>query len=258
MIHLITKSCAKLNIGLNVYEKGINNKHQIITIMMLIDDFVDNIEIIESNEDEVIYFYNDQKINIPNDTVTQILNFLHTHFHIEQHFKIVINKKIPFNSGLGGSSSNAGAVLRELCDLYKIELSYDDLNYIALYIGSDIPFFVSNYSIALVCNYGDEIYDLSHLSKPKYELIGCKWNMSVKQMYDKFDSLATKTRKNNYKHIIANWNQLSQLEISNDLFIPAILLSKQYHNFYQLNAKKSNDSKILMTGSGSYLFKIIK
>ncbi len=258
MIHLKFRSYSKLNIGLNVYDKGLNNKHQIFTIMMLIDDFIDEIEIFESDKDEVIYIQNNNVINIYNDTVTKVLNYLHNEKQVREHYRVIINKKIPFNAGLGGSSSNAGVVLRELCNLYKIELSFDDLNFIALFIGSDIPFFISNYSIALVCNYGDEVYDLSYLNKPKYELIPCRWNITVKQLYDKFDTLVMKSNKNDYKFIIANWDKLPLLNISNDLFIPAMLLSNEYHDFYQFNSKKYGKNNIQMTGSGSYLFRIVE
>lgn len=253
MINLKIKSPSKINIGLNVYEKEFNNKHKIMSIFMLINDYEDEINIEESDRNFVSYIINEKEYFIHDDSVSKILNFLVERKQINNFFNITIKKFIPFNAGLGGSSSNAGVILKELCRELEIELTYEDLEYIALYIGSDIPFFASGFEIALVCNYGDEIYDLSYLSKPDYELIPCKWDLTTKLMYEKFDSMNKKTSKNDYKYIIRNWNNLSIIDIKNDLFIPAILLSKEYFDFYK-EQEIIHKKNINMSGSGSYLY----
>lgn len=259
MMNLRIKSFAKLNIGLNVYDKQENNKHKIISIFMLIDDYYDDIEIIESTYNSVSYFIDGEEIFIENDVVLKILDFLKKIKNIKMNFSIKINKKIPFNAGLGGSSSNAGAILSAICSYFDVILSFEDLKVIALEYGSDIPFFASGYNIALVCNYGDEVYDLSYLPKPNYKLIPCIWNLPTKTLYEKYDSLSNlSNNKNDYKYIIKNWDKLNEMIIYNDLFIPALLLSKKYHNFYLENCKKYNTKNINMTGSGSFLYLITK
>ena len=40
---------------------------------------------------------------------------------------IDLDKKIPPGSGLGGGSSNAAAVIKGLCQLYKIKPTYEEL-----------------------------------------------------------------------------------------------------------------------------------
>lgn len=64
---------------------------------------------------------------------------------------IHIHKNIPTQAGLGGGSSNAGVVLREMNILWDIHLKETELFTIGATIGSDVPFFVSSSSEA-VCS----------------------------------------------------------------------------------------------------------
>ena len=64
-----------------------------------------------------------------------------------------VRKRIPVASGLGGGSSDAGAVLRGLSRAWR--LGSVDLTPIAARVGSDVPFFVSGAAFALVRGRGE-------------------------------------------------------------------------------------------------------
>ncbi len=55
---------------------------------------------------------------------------------------IRVRKRIPAGAGLGGGSSNAAAVLKGLCRLWKLDLAPGRLAAIALRLGADVPFFL--------------------------------------------------------------------------------------------------------------------
>ena len=66
-----------------------------------------------------------------------------------------IRKRIPVASGLGGGSSDAGAVIRGLKDLWRIGAI--DLGVVGASVGSDVPFFASGAAFALVRGRGERV-----------------------------------------------------------------------------------------------------
>jgi 4-diphosphocytidyl-2-C-methyl-D-erythritol kinase len=69
-----------------------------------------------------------------------------------------VRKRIPVASGLGGGSSDAGAVLRGLSRAWR--LNGIDLVPVAAHVGSDVPFFVSGAAYALVRGRGELVETL--------------------------------------------------------------------------------------------------
>ena len=55
---------------------------------------------------------------------------------------MTLKKHIPAQAGLGGGSSDAGAVLNALNEIYGAGLSQEQLKEIAARIGADVPFFL--------------------------------------------------------------------------------------------------------------------
>lgn len=66
-----------------------------------------------------------------------------------------IRKRIPVAAGLGGGSSDAGAVLRGLATIWRHGAV--DLVALAASVGSDVPFFVSGARVALVTGRGESV-----------------------------------------------------------------------------------------------------
>jgi 4-diphosphocytidyl-2-C-methyl-D-erythritol kinase len=69
-----------------------------------------------------------------------------------------VRKRIPVASGLGGGSSDAGAVLRGLARVWRLDGI--DLMPVAARVGSDVPFFVSGATFALVRGRGELVEEL--------------------------------------------------------------------------------------------------
>jgi 4-diphosphocytidyl-2-C-methyl-D-erythritol kinase len=71
--------------------------------------------------------------------------------------------RVPAGSGLGGGSSDAAAVLRALNQVAPAPLSNDALQTIAAALGSDVPFFVTDASLAIGRGRGERLRTLAPL-----------------------------------------------------------------------------------------------
>ena len=103
------KAYAKINIYLKVVSK-IDNYHLLKMINAKIDLF-DEIEIIESNKDELI-FVNSILDARKDNLILTIINYFQERFLIKKHYQITINKRIPIMAGLGGGSSDCAEIIK--------------------------------------------------------------------------------------------------------------------------------------------------
>jgi 4-diphosphocytidyl-2-C-methyl-D-erythritol kinase len=92
----------------------------------------------------------------------------------EPHAFVRIRKRIPLAAGLGGGSSDAGAVLRALTSLWSGDRdarSTADLMKVAAAVGSDVPFFVSDLPVALVSGRGERVRPLRTPADPLFAVV---------------------------------------------------------------------------------------
>jgi 4-diphosphocytidyl-2-C-methyl-D-erythritol kinase len=83
-------------------------------------------------------------------------------FGIRAEVRIKLHKEIPVGAGLGGGSSDAGAVLRTLAQLCRIPQAA--LLTVAMRLGADVPFFL-NPTPARVRGIGEQIAALGPIEK---------------------------------------------------------------------------------------------
>lgn len=77
--------------------------------------------------------------------------------------QIGLVKRIPAGGGLGGGSSDAGAVLRGMCRMHPRRVSTEDLHDLAAALGSDVPFFVLGTPLAHGAGRGERLTALEPL-----------------------------------------------------------------------------------------------
>jgi 4-diphosphocytidyl-2-C-methyl-D-erythritol kinase len=78
---------------------------------------------------------------------------------IRRGIRIVLKKRIPPGSGMGGASSDAAAVLRAALSLSRQSLPGERLLHLAAELGSDVPFFLIG-GRAIGVGRGEEVYPL--------------------------------------------------------------------------------------------------
>ncbi len=233
------KSFGKINLNLRVLDELVNGLHKIESLIVPIDLY-DVIEIKEiKNDKDIITF---DSMNIPeNNTVSKSLNLLREINDFSKYFEINITKNIPTESGLGGGSSNAGALLSKLSEVYN--LSIPSNKDVAQKIGSDVPFFI-NGQPAFVTGIGDIIEPKKIDIELNMLLVVPNEIVSTAKAFLEFDRLKnTSTLVNTYKDIkIFNdfWNPSTTIE-------PNLIKIKDY-------LESSTDEEFFLSGSGSSMF----
>ena len=131
------KAFAKLNLSLDIRGKHTDGYHELDTIMQSIDLF-DSVMIEKAESVRV-------RMDMPGvderrNTAYAAAEAFFAHTGIPGGADIVIQKRIPAQSGLGGASADAAAVLIGLNRLYDAQLCADTLRMLGKRVGADVPF----------------------------------------------------------------------------------------------------------------------
>ncbi len=172
------KAHAKINLGLAVTHKRQDGFHDLDTLFARIDVHDElSLEPIDSGI----------KLEVAGaDLAADKTNLVYK--AAERYLKearigsgVAINllKRIPISAGLGGGSSDAAAVLKGLSKLYPAKLNLAEL---ALDLGSDVPFFLSDFSAAHAIGRGEKLTQLS-LAKRHIVLLKPQLAISAKEAY---------------------------------------------------------------------------
>jgi 4-diphosphocytidyl-2-C-methyl-D-erythritol kinase len=135
---------AKINLGLHIVGKRQDGFHDIETIFHRISLY-DEINI--ENSSDISISCTD--LSIPTDAKNlcwKAVELLRNELGNKNGAVIDIKKNIPAGAGLGGGSSDAAAVLSVLPVLWNSSIEQSALRTIAVQLGSDIPFFLTESS----------------------------------------------------------------------------------------------------------------
>lgn len=101
--------------------------------------------------------------------------------------EIVLTKVIPSESGMGGGSSDAAAVLMVLQEHFGCPFTDEELNQLAVNVGADVPFFL--YGGTCLCEkVGEDIRDLYPLSGIPLLIVKPSQGVSTPECFHAIDS----------------------------------------------------------------------
>ena len=188
------KSYSKINLGLKVLDLLPDNYHSICTIMQEID-FYDIIKI-NPNQTKKLAIKCDGPINVPdnhNNLCIKAAELIIKNYNIDYGVNIFLTKNIPIEAGLGGGSSNAATVLCSLNNMFKLNISDDELCKLAFKLGCDVPFFIRG-GVQLSENKGEKLTPVDlKLTEYFFLLIHPNFKVSTKWAYSFFKNELPKT-----------------------------------------------------------------
>ena len=255
-------SYAKINWYLRIGSLRFDGYHNIVSVMQKIS---------LSDELRVIFPASEDKItcseSIPTDENSPLRKVLELVREVKPSlrgfcFEIRILKRIPQQSGLGGASSNAGRLLRVLNGIFKLGLEEKSLIELAIQLGSDVPFFVSDCVFALVKGKGEAIVPISDPPQRELALVCPSFGISTAWAYQTWDLkvgvsqkfMEEKDERNNV--LVAGSEGFLLQNVHNDFekvvfeYYPELLAYKR--KLYQAGCKKA-----FLSGSGSTLVGVL-
>lgn len=160
------KAYAKVNIGLRIVGKRDDGYHLLSSYFSLIPLY-DEIELdINSGSDTTIKG-NEEYLDKGEDLMAKAVRIYKKETNLDFSVSISIRKNIPTQAGLGGGSSDAGAVLRLINNHFKA-LTSAELLLLAEKIGADVPFFVSGFKVAYCEGIGEKVEERELPKEYKY------------------------------------------------------------------------------------------
>lgn len=254
---LSVQAPAKINLFLRVLGKRSDGYHDLESWMQKID-LHDSIEL-EVFAGTGIEFLCDDG-SLPADEKNLAVKAARAFFQVSNRGKgcglrLTLQKNIPVAAGLGGGSSDAGAVLRGLNDIFDHELSEDQLVDLARPLGADVPFFAVSHAAVLAQGIGDIMQAVDCLDNCSFVLVNPDFSVSTAWVFQNLT--LTSLPKNSKLSCFQNCGTVSfSLEdMHNDL---EQVTSAHYPQIEQI--KKSlltvGASRVLMSGSGPTVFGI--
>ncbi len=246
-------SPAKVNLYLKVISKrpdGYHNIQSIVDIVSLYDTI--HIEDVEGG-DTII---GDDRGVLPSgeaNTVFRAVRALREASGVRRGVRIFIEKRIPIGSGLGGPSTNAATVLKELRNHWELPLSDDELRRIGGGIGADVPLFL-NGTPCVMEGTGEIITPVS-LPKMWYVIVYPSISISTKTVYEGLKIVLT--NKQNDIKLRGNFKNAGDVAgiLENDLEQVGMTMCPQIGEI-KTRLKEAKALGSLMSGSGSSVFGI--
>lgn len=146
------KAPAKLNLHLGVYpqldERGY---HRVDSLMVAVDVF-DEVRLAEREDNGMVHVCCEPQLSIPEEcnTAYRAAALMAECAGRPASVDISLVKHVPDQAGMGGSSSDAAAVISLLCSLWGLDVRDEQVQSVARRVGADVPFFLSPVPTLLV------------------------------------------------------------------------------------------------------------
>ena len=248
---------AKINLGLRILGKRSDGYHDLITLFQRVS-LADRVSL-EPISSDIKYLGPNLTVDPKDNLCVRAGLAFQEAFGSNRGVEINLEKMIPVGAGLGGGSSDAAAVLRGMARLYGVDTGSEELRQIAVQVGSDVPFFLSDYSAAIGEGMGEKLTSILGLDQHVFvTLLWPGFSISTKWAYKSADKSLT-FRKKNSKIIVRQFcsyrDGIPTAELINDFEGPVFAahpeLARARDELLQRGAETAG-----LCGSGSALFGI--
>lgn len=236
---------AKLNLGLRVVGRRDDGLHELDSLFVPLD-LADAVEIERRAEPGVCLEVEGLALELPTggqNLASRAAEAFLAEVDPRAGVRLRLRKRIPVAAGLGGGSSDAGAVLRGLARLFPGALAEERLAALALGLGADVPYFLDPRP-ARVRGVGEHIEPIAGFPRRVWLLANPGLPLSTAEVFRAYDALgpALTPRKPE-----------STLPLENDLEPAAVRLCPPIARLRE-RLRGLGAEAVGMTGSGPTVF----
>ena len=243
----------KINLGLNIINKRDDGFHNIETVFYPLT-FHDALEIFPAES----FSLKRSGIHLPgkedDDLCVKAYSLLKKDIPRLPAIDIHLLKAIPAGAGLGGGSADAAFTLKMLSDIFRLNLSTDQLINYAAQLGSDCPFFIIN-KACFATGRGEilEPIDLN-LSTYSFVLINPGIHINTAEAFSRIvPKQPTRSIKQLVQQPIASWKDSLMNDFEETIFTSHSKIKAIKEELYNKGAVYAS-----MSGSGSTVFGIFE
>lgn len=182
---MLIRAYAKVNISLDVVGKREDGYHLLKMIMQNIDLY-DEIEMDECESGIVISC---DKAYVPTDNrnlAYKAADLFMKEYGINAGVSIKITKNIPVAAGLAGGSTDAAAVLKGMRDMFRPQVSNEELMKTGVRIGADVPYCIQG-GTALCEGIGEIMTVLPSFKNHIMVVVKPPFGVSTRDVYQALD-----------------------------------------------------------------------
>lgn len=249
---------AKINLFLNVVGKRNDGYHNLEMVNAKIDlaDILSFEEI--HNQSTVTIHSNDKFLEKEGNLLHRVAKYMMEYYAVGKSVLITVEKITPPGAGLAGNSTDAAAIIKGINQLFNLNLSYPQMEAIAVKFGADIPYCLYD-SPAIVRGIGDQI-ELIKLPLDNCSVLALKpsdfvktedvFNLGDELGFDQFDIEPM-------LNAIHNHDQETFFQsMHNGLEKISFNLSKETMKAKTLICNELGSKGVIMSGSGSTILKV--
>jgi 4-diphosphocytidyl-2-C-methyl-D-erythritol kinase len=250
-----TLAQAKINLALRVLGKETDGYHAIETVFLRLE-LGDDVELRVTSGKRSLRCYEMRDWPAEGNLAYRAAALFADETGWPKGFEIEIVKNIPIGGGLGGGSADAAAVLRILNGLAPKPVSEEALLSLAGQLGSDVPFLVSNYAMAMAWGRGDKLLRLDPLPSRDVQLFFPPFGIDTAQAYTLLDDSRADSVSRNPElttEMFADWDSAARNSVND--FEPVI--RPRWSEIDTLLTRGARSGLFYrMSGSGSTVFKV--
>ncbi|MBW6519497.1 MAG: 4-(cytidine 5'-diphospho)-2-C-methyl-D-erythritol kinase [Desulfoarculaceae bacterium] len=244
---------AKVNLSLRILERRSDGYHNLDTVMQKLE-LSDLLTLAVTDASGIVLRCPDSEL--PEDRSNLVWRAAETFLTAcgceKLGIALTLEKNIPIAAGLGGGSSDAGAVLVGLNRLLGTGLTTAELIALARPLGADVPFFVTDFGAVRAEGVGDQMVAVPSLKNCTIVLVNPGISVSTRWVYEKY-ALTIADKDSKIYDFQKKMDHVSPYAARNDLewvtlaTYPELEILKQ--DLIALGA-----ASVLMSGSGPTVF----